>query len=201
MSPAYLKPKTPCNLRDRLGPVVELLDVAEATGRCQVLWDGIMQSPHPPALAALAADVFVHEHLFAATAALESALAGTPTVVMDWDGWTSSSLYQLGVGRVVFTDWDSMWDALCSHWSIDGGVPGFGDWTPMLEQLDPFRDGRAAERMGNYLMWLLEGIRAGTGRELAMADAADRYSQAWGHDKVASVNSRILRRDLIHNAR
>ena len=60
----------------------------------------------------------------------------------------------------------------------------------MLDELDPFRDGRAAERMGTYLQWLLEGFRAGLDRETVMADAAERYTAAWGKDKVMQVNAR-----------
>jgi len=61
----------------------------------------------------------------------------------------------------------------------------------MLDELDPFRDGRAAERMGTYISWLLEGFRAGFDRETVMADAAERYGARWGKDKVTSINCRI----------
>ena len=68
-------------------------------------------------------------------------------------------------------------------------MPGFGDWSPMLEELDPFRDGRAAERMGTYLHWLIEGYKAGLERETVLADAAERYCARWGEDKITAVNS------------
>ena len=54
----------------------------------------------------------------------------------------------------------------------------------MLDELDPFRDGRAAERMADYINWLLEGLNAGLSRDSAMAEAAERYSAQWGKDKV-----------------
>ena len=59
----------------------------------------------------------------------------------------------------------------------------------MLDELDPFRDGRAAERMGTYIKWLIDGFKAGMDRETIMADAAERYCEKWGKDKVTSVNS------------
>lgn len=175
-----VKPKGPKTLRRRLGALAPLLERAEATGRCFVFEGGTIQSSHCPAAAALAADLAVHGHLGAGTAALEAALAGTPTVMLDLEGWTLSPLYRLGVGRCVFTDWDSLWTAASEHWRRPGGVPGFGDWTPMLAELDPFRDGRAARRMGDYLAWLRDGLDAGLGRERAMSDAAERYAKAWG---------------------
>jgi hypothetical protein len=182
-----LKPKSPKTLRSRLGPVTGLLDRALATGRCHLYELGNIYSSHPPALAALSADLTIHEHLGAGTAAIESALAGTPTLLMDWDGWKVSDLYRLEVGKVVFTSWDAAWDACLCQWG-GGGLPGFGDWSIVLDDLDPFRDGRAAERMGTYLRWLLDSLEIGDSREKALADAAERYCQAWGSDKIESVN-------------
>ena len=130
----------------------------------------------------------MHGHLCAATAGRESALAGVPTLRLDREGWARSPLYRLGVGRVVFTEWQALWNACLEHWKRPDGIPGFGDWSPMLDEFDPFRDGRAAERMGTYLTWLLEGFKAGLNRETVMADAAQRYVAQWGKDKVTQVH-------------
>ncbi len=184
-----LKPKTPHTLRKRLGPVAALLARAEATGRCVMFEGGEVQGPVPPVAAALAADVLVHGHLWAATAGVESALTGVPTLLMDREGWSESPFYRLGVGRVVFTDWPSLWSACTEHWARAGGIPGFGDWSSMLPELDPFRDGRAAERMGTYLRWLLEGFDQGWDREKIMAVAAERYAARWGTDTIIQINA------------
>ena len=64
----------------------------------------------------------------------------------------------------------------------------------MLDELDPFRDGRAAERMGTYLQWLIEGFRDGRDREAIMADAAERYCTTWGSDKVTQVEAGVTAR-------
>lgn len=183
-----LKPKTPATLRRRLGPLAELLKRAEATGRCFFFEEGPIQGSYPPAAAALAADLMIHGHLNAATAGLDAALAGVPTLLLDRMGWSISPLYQLGVGRVVFTEWDVLWKTCLEHWRRPGGIPGFGDWSQMLERFDSFRDGRAAERMGTYLRWLLEGFRGGLARETVMADAAQRYAACWGKDQVIEMD-------------
>lgn len=186
-----LKPKVPVSLRRRLGPVAKLLERALATGRCYIYESGAIQSSqssHTPAAAALAADVAVHGVLRTATAGMEAALAGVPTLLLDQEGWSVSPLYRLGEGRVVFTHWEGLWEACQRHWSAPGGVPGLGDWSPMLDELDPFRDGRAAERMGTYIQWLIEGFQAGLDRERVMAEAADRYSAKWGQDKVTRLD-------------
>ena len=102
--------------------------------------------------------------------------------------------------RVVFTDWEALWKACLDHWKHPEGMPGFGDWSSMLEEFDPFRDGRAAERMGTYLHWLLEGFQAGLARETIMADAATRYAARWGKDKVTHVNARVRVPPTSHGA-
>mgnify|MGYP001156897749 CR=1 FL=1 len=184
-----IKPKTPQTLRQRLGPMAELLKEAEATGRCYVFEDGLIQGSYPPVAAGLAADVAIHGHLSGGTAGVELALAGIPTLLLDREGWPTSPLYQLGKGQVVFTDWEQLWEACTQHWATPGGIPGFGDWSSILDELDSFRDGRAAERMGTYVHWLIEGFRSGFDRESIMANAAERYCAIWGRDKITEINS------------
>jgi len=187
-----IKPKYVLTFRKRLGPVAELLERAEETGRCFVFERGTLAGTYPPVVAALASDITVHGHLWAATAGMESALAGRPTLLLDREGWPVSSLYRLGKDRVVFTDWQDLWKACKDHWGSPAGTPGFGDWSSMLDELDPFRDGRAAERIGTYLKWLLDGFKAGFPRDKVLADAAERYAEKWGKDKITEVKPQIL---------
>lgn len=182
-----LKPKVSRTLRNRLGPVATLLAEAEATGRCFVWQEGHSRNHVPPCAAALAADIAIHSQLSGTTAALEAALVGIPSLLLDSEGWAVSPLYELGRGHVIFTEWDDLWSACDEYWARGGRRARFGDWTPMLDDIDPFRDGRAAERMGTYLGWLLDSFKAGLGRERAMADAAERYGERWGKDKITEV--------------
>lgn len=182
-----LKPKVPSTLGQRLGPVGDLLRRAIDTGRCHVYQEGVLQGSAPPSQAALSADLAIHGSVASGTAAVEAALAGVPTVLLDDDGWKMSPLYRLGAGRVIFNDWDALWHTWKENRTSPGAVPGFADWSPILDEIDPFRDGRAAERMGTFLKWMIEGFSAGQSREAALAQAADRYRRAWGEDKIATV--------------
>lgn len=182
-----LKPKVSSTLRARLGPVALALEKAEATGRCFVFEGGTLHSSYPPAIAALVSDVTVHGHLCAATAGLEAALPGVPTLLLDREGWSLSPLYKLEKGKVVFNDWESIWAACCDHFNSKKGLPGFGDWSSIINDIDSFRDGKAAKRMGTYLYWLMQGFKAGKRREIVMAQAAERYVDIWGKDKIAEV--------------
>ena len=179
------KPKTAKTLRHRLGEVNELLDEAIKSGRC-ILFDdsGRHTTSTPPLLAGLASDVCVHGHLSGGTAALECALEDKPTLLIDREGCQNSKLYDLPKNKVIFQNWEDTIDALMEHLQTPNGIPGFGDWNPVINDLDPFRDGKAAQRMGNYLNWLIQGFEKGLDKEDIMSVAAERYKKEWGNDKV-----------------
>jgi len=181
------KPKRISSLRQRLGSVEKLLDKAIATGRCHIFEDsGRHTTSAPPILAGLASDVCIHGHLNSGTAAIECALEGLPTLLIDREGAPYSKLYDLPKGKVVFQDWPSAIDALMDYFNTPNGIDGFGDWSSIIDELDPFRDGLAAYRMGTYLKWLVDGFDKGLDREVIMSNAASKYKELWGEDRVIS---------------
>lgn len=183
------KPKVPKTLRQRLGPVAQLLKELESRGRCFVFESGVAHGAYPPVVAAKAADIAIHGHLCAMTAGVEAALAGIPTVLLDREGWPSCPFYSYGVEeKIIFRSWESLWPILIQYLKHPGSVPGFADWSGLLDMLDPFRDGRAAQRIANYLSWIMDGLRMGYSREQVFSDAAQCYTQIWGEDKVISIN-------------
>ena len=182
------KPKIAKTLRRRLGPVNELLDEVIKTGRCILFEDtGRLLTSAPPLLAGLVSDICIHGHLSAGTAALECALEGIPTLLIDREGCPDSKLYDLPKDKVIFNNWEDSIDAVMDHLQTPGGIPGFGDWSPIIDDLDPFRDGKAAQRMGNYLNWLIQGFEKGLDRGTNLEETAERYRKQWGADKVLSV--------------
>jgi hypothetical protein len=184
------KPKKFKTLMDRLGEVADLLMEAENTGRCYVYKaTGRHSTSAPPILAGLSADVCIHGHLCAGTAALECALEEIPTLLIDREGCPDSKFYELPEGKVVFKDWPEAIDVLMDHFQTPGGIPGFGDWSEIIDEFDPFRDGKAASRMGSYLHWFIQGYERGLEREVIMEEAARRYRKIWGRDKVIEINS------------
>ena len=179
------KPKTAIDLRRRLGSVTDLLEKATKTGRCFVYESsGRYTTLAPPILAGLSADICIHSDLSGGTPALECALGGLPTLLIDREGAPYSKLYDLPEGKVIFKDWPSAIEATMEHFNTTEGIAGFGDWSSIIDDLDPFRDGKAAYRMGSYLYWLIEGFNNNLDREVIMANAAERYRKQWGEDKV-----------------
>ena len=186
------KPKKPKLLSRRLGPLAVRLDEAIATGRCVVFEGGAVATSSLPCEASQAADVAIG--VLAATVALESALAGTPTLLLDREGVRNHPLYSSGLRSTIFSGWEPLWACLERYRQDPASVPGFGSWTPVLEEKDPFRDGRSAERIGAYIGWLADGLGKGRSREQAMEDARERYARVWGADNVIDLRSGAVRR-------
>jgi hypothetical protein len=182
------KPKRASDLRRRLGSVADLLEKAKKTGRCFIYESsGRHTTLAPPILAGLSADICIHSDLSGGTPALECALGGVPTLLIDREGSPYSKLYDLPEGKVIFKDWPSAINATLEYFNSHESIPGFGDWTSIIDDLDPFRDGMAASRMGTYLKWLIDGYENGLEREEIMANAAERYKKQWGEDKVITA--------------
>jgi hypothetical protein len=189
-----IKPKKPFALYKNLGSVSQILESAIKTGRCYLFdqrnWQGLNLDVHgsyPPAVAALASDITICDNMSSGTAAVESTLAGVKTLLLDLEGLHESPFYKLGIGQVIFNQWDDLWEACVEYWHSKEKKSGFGDWGPIINELDPFRDGRAAERMGTYFKWILDGFKAGMGRDDILIDAAERYCKIWGNDKIIEI--------------
>ena len=184
-----IKSKGPGSLRKRLGPVSELLSMAIDTGRCHFsdrsnYFDKNLN--YRVADAALASDIAIHFCLYAGTGGLEAKLVGTPTLFFDRFGLKDSQFYKLGLNEVVFNNWEKMWKVIKGKIERNQ-IPLIGDWSPIIDDIDPFRDGKAAYRMNTYLNWLLEGFKKGYSRGDVLEMTAKRYSLEWGEDKVITL--------------
>ncbi len=87
----------------------------------------------------------------------------------------------------IFQSWDELWQAVGVYRSNPASFPEFGDWSALLDSLDPFQDGRAAERIGVYVSWLAHGLSDGLPREQVLKQARQRYVDRWGEDKVVCL--------------
>lgn len=185
-----LKPKKPGILFNKLGEVASLLEEAISTGRCHIILSSdeslVKNFTSPPALIAMASDLAIHDTLVAGTAGVEAALTGTPTVFFDNYGFSKSLFCQPNDGKIVFNDWNYLWSNLGAHFT-ENPVPGLGDWSRIMDKIDPFNDGEAAERMGKYLSLLIQGFDQGFDRETILADAAKRYCRQWGNEKITEI--------------
>ena len=123
------------------------------------------------------------------TAVIESAIAGYRGIHCDLTQLRSHEFYRWGYEKLVFDDMDRLIASLKRYKENPSKDPSLGDWTPFVNDLDPFRDGRAAQRMGTYLMWAMEGFDESKNSDEAIAHANKRYSRKWGKDKVINLTT------------
>jgi hypothetical protein len=140
--------------------------------------------PYKPACVALASDLVIG--LGISSAATESQFAGVPSFHFDLASTANNQFARKGLGTVVFQSVKSMRKAIERQINRETAL-SFEKIDRCYNDLDPFRDGRAAERIGTYLKWLLDGFTAGLSSEAAMANAAERYCSEWGYDKIIST--------------
>ena len=183
------KPKVPRTIRQRLGKVNDLLNEAMKTGRCHILGDEGESYNHSiihPVFAGLASDVAVHGHLCGGTAGVECALANIPTLLIDREGDPFNKLNNKLYGKnIVFTNWKDAINFIIEDFKTIKKNSKFGMWpSDFLNEIDQFRDGKAAFRMGNYLMSIIEGFNSGLKRDDVLNMAAEKYIGMYGKDKV-----------------
>jgi len=182
------KPKISANLFERIYSISKLIDHARQTGRCEFFTSEMLYGNIFPAEAALSADICIGK-LVGTSAALEARLAGTPTILVDTEGLKSHPFYQWGKGRVLFENWVSLRQAVEQYRANAESESQLGDWNPELAELDPFQDGQAGLRMGNYVFWVYNALKKGIHRNQAMAEAAAKYAKHWGDNHVTQRNN------------
>ena len=170
-----IKTKKP-RVLEKIGDIDEEIEPWVKTGRC-------IFAPWKltPAAAAAQADFVV---CVPSTAAFESVMTGTRTIIFNPMRVGSSVFYRNnGLNRRIFEESETMKAAIKRY--ADGTDDSIGDCRDILPFIDPFADGKGAERMGQYLRWCLQGFDAGLEREKNIAQANEKYAETWGKDKIA----------------
>jgi len=186
-----IKSKKPGSLPSRLENISELLNKALLTGRCYLIGEANHLDKDlktRPALAAMASDIAIHQRLDAGSAGVEAVLCGTPTLMFDRYGLKKSQFYQNGNSKIVFNDWSIMWQAIVKNWNTTLKI-GLGDWDKIIDNIDPFRDGKAAYRMTSYVKNIHRGLKKGMSSTVIMDNTFKKYSKTWGEDKIVKINA------------
>jgi len=150
--------------------------------------DADTSKPYKPACVALASDLVIG--LGIGTAATESEFAGVPSFHFDLSKTENNHFVKTGLGKIVFQSMESMKEAIERQINPETAL-SFEKIDYYYKDFDPFRDGRAAERVGAYLKLLVDGFNKGLGRDAAISNATELYCHKWGYDKVISIKKSI----------
>ncbi len=183
-----LKPKKASAFFARVAPLKPLLDNAVRTGRCLFLTAGNQVATTIfPSEAALASDVAIGL-LAGATASLEARLAGVPSLLLAHPPLAGHPYYEWAQDSVIFETWENLKEAVERHRASPTAVPGFGDWSPVIDAIDPYRDGRAAERIALYIHWLVNRLDEGMNWRDAVQDVTRRYNERWAEEPTQETD-------------
>ncbi len=182
-----IKPKDNDSLpwvRRRLPELQALYEQSLATGRVRLLnWR------LSPVEAAAGADFAVGVDINSAI--IVAALAGYRAIHLDYVRLHASLLsewahfYRAGPDRLVFDDPEKLWAKLNCFFDKPGSESNLGMVDDLLlRDIDPFRDGRAGQRIGEYVRWYLEGLDQGLERDQALEQADCRYADKCGAEMV-----------------
>lgn len=130
--------------------ITAALAAAKATERYLELVYGTHRNIVFPAEAAFSVDIAIG-HSVGATAPLEAALAGVRSILLNPYEMRGDNDTLYSQADIVYP---SMGAALKAIRDFRLGVTsraGLGDWSPIIGQFDPFRDGRAGHRLRNLL--------------------------------------------------
>lgn len=134
------------NSPSQLYPDDALIQSAKATGRYLELMEGRHRNDIYPIEAALVADICI-SHKFGATAALEAAIAGVRTVLLDSYGSKTRWDAIYAQADIEHETIEQLMEALARYRSGSENDQALGDWMPILHHFDPYLDGRATYRL------------------------------------------------------
>lgn len=186
------KPKAPNAIGQRLGTIGELMRKAEATGRCHVYQSTSVCRTLYPGVVAGAADVCIGQEL-GGTASMESFLLGKPSVMIDSCGRQPKHGGVSLNGTVCFESAQAMFEAFDRFRENPEACPGFGDWTPWIHTLLAHVDGDGPARRAAVYGWLMENAESGMALDERVADAAAKFTEAWGGTSVVEHDARAVK--------
>lgn len=174
------KPKRPVDLFQRLSTLSELIESAIKTKRCTFIRNNTKVDHMYPTEAALMSDLCIGR-LNGVTAALEARVAGVPTILIDSDNIYNHPFYEWGYDRVVFNDWKKIRRAIEKYRAFRCSDSDFGDWSPIWDQLDPYQDGQASQKMGSFIRWAVEALENGDSQATALSVARHKFKKRWNN--------------------
>lgn len=159
----------------------DFVDILAKQGRLKFL-----SSDKYPVEAGLASNIVIGM-IPDSTASLECALAGVPTVIYDCTNSVDSHHHYIsGHNKIIFNNIEQLLKMINSDKENPGtkSISGFADWSQILMDIDPFRDGKANIRIGFYIKTLICKLNDGLTKDDVIKTANETYANKFGWDKV-----------------
>jgi len=176
-----LKPKKPAFLSGLVG-LKPILEKTINTGRCIILSDSLRRLPSD---AAHYADISIGVGI--SSAVIEAVIGGAKGIHCDLSKIHGHLFYKWGKDKIIFDDVEKLVAALKRYKDDKSSVPGLGDWSEYIVQLDSYSDGRAFNRIGLYISWLLQSFEHGKTPNEAIEYANSRFASRYGKKNIIQM--------------
>lgn len=128
----------------------QYLKQAIQTGRFLELHHGKHRNNILPAEAAMASDMVVG-HAVGGTAGLEAALIGKRCILLNHYEMKGANIDIFKCADILYRDIDSALKAIAAYRNGDEKYKNLGNWSTIIEQFDPFCDGKSSTRLRNFI--------------------------------------------------
>ena len=90
-------------------------------------------------------------YVVGATAGLEAALAGVRCILINPYGMRGANIEIFKQADILYNNMDSALSAISGYREGSPEYRNLGDWEPIIDLFDPFRDGQSASRLREAL--------------------------------------------------
>ena len=124
------------------------------------------------------------------SAAIVSALSGSRAIYLDYERIDQgplkkySKIHQLGKDHCVFHDPEQLIESIVRFYKFPDEMNYLGDMSSVIKYYDPFNDGKAGERIGDFIGWYLEYTNLGHNQKESLEYAVNKYQSDWGEQYV-----------------
>ena len=145
-----IKSQFPKNIPSTLFQDDNNLKQAIQSGRFLELHHGKHRNNILPAEAAMASDLVIG-HAVGATAVLEAALTGKRCVLLNPYNMHGANIEIFKQADILYEDINSALNAIKRYRNGETKYKDLGDWSPIIDLFDPFRDGQSGHRLRKLL--------------------------------------------------
>jgi hypothetical protein len=128
----------------------EILNKAIRTGRFLEMHHGKHRNIILPAETAMASSIVIG-HAVGATAGLEAALTGSKCVLLNPYQMQGDNIEIFKDADILYDNINEALDAISCYRQGKTAYKKLGSWDTIIDKFDPFRDGRSAQRMCEYI--------------------------------------------------
>ncbi|MFH2058505.1 MAG: hypothetical protein ABIJ59_06365 [Pseudomonadota bacterium] len=176
------KPKNPSTLYDRISSISSLIRIAEDSGRCHFLLDKSGTREIFPAQAAQFSDISIGK-IMGGTSSLEAFLCGVSSFLVDTEGFHSNLMYRSDSKSIIFRDWQTLIANIELYRSNPVEHAKLGDWSPIINDLVSYKDGKTRERFKDFICFAYEAISNGANQAGAIEVAEEKFITKWKKDR------------------